>query len=71
METANWKVIGYGASGGILTEYIIENRTESEARSEAENDLLIILSADWTLTKVGESYAGEGDTIDSIFGGKY
>jgi hypothetical protein len=58
-ETANWKVVGYGGSGGILTEYTIENRTESEARSEAENDLLIILSDDWTMTKIEDSYENE------------
>lgn len=50
---ANWKATAY-KNGDILDEIIIENRTESEARKEAENDLMIILSDDWTLTEVEE-----------------
>ena len=47
----DWIVRVYDPQNSIVTEYIIENRTENQAAGEAERDFVVMQNDSWTMTK--------------------
>lgn len=53
MSNPNWEVDVYNEAGDITGSWVIENRTEDQARKEAEADVNRCDDVDdWTLTEI-------------------
>lgn len=51
-DIKNWMVKVYNKNNKRIDEFIIKNRTENQARKEAENDISVKKGDSWTMTEI-------------------